>query len=41
LIRRASAVRWEMRKDLLGLKDVGADDIMAVLDTARPMKDIL
>jgi len=32
---------WEKKKDLLGLKDLSARDIELVLDTARPMKDIL
>lgn len=34
-------MNWENRKDLLGLKDLSAQDIELVLNTARPMKDIL
>ncbi|SHH06597.1 aspartate carbamoyltransferase [Thermosyntropha lipolytica DSM 11003] len=34
-------MKWEQRKDLLGLKDLSREEIELVLDTAVPMKDIL
>lgn len=32
---------FSSRKDLLGLKDLSRDEILTILDTAAPMKDIL
>lgn len=32
---------FEKRKDLLGLRDLGREDIDTILDTAIPMKDVL
>jgi aspartate carbamoyltransferase catalytic subunit len=34
-------MRFDRRKDLLGLRDVEREEIEAVLETAVPMKDII
>lgn len=34
-------MRFDRRKDLLGLRDVGREEIEVILDTAFPMKDII
>ena len=34
-------MRFDKRKDLLGLRDVEKEEIVAVLETAVPMKDII
>jgi aspartate carbamoyltransferase catalytic subunit len=34
-------MRFDKRKDLLGLRDVGREEIKTVLETAVPMKDII
>lgn len=33
-------MKWQ-RKDLLGLQELSAEEIMLILDTAGPMKDII
>jgi aspartate carbamoyltransferase catalytic subunit len=39
--KEALKLKFEQRKDLLGLRDMSREEIELILDTAIPMKDIV